>query len=135
MRDLYSLEVPQYKCILNRYYQQKLVYFTSNIFIVGYSEKKLERMMNHINRHEVGGFNFITIDNVLEYIFELDKNYWHTVHQVKNIIKDAEITDNKIIIRRYLSLKKHTTILEEMNFIDNIEQIYLELINFIDKGE
>ena len=132
---LYSLQVPKYKCTLNRYYQQKLVYFIRNIFIVGYSEKKLELIMNKMKNHRNMSFHFITIENILEYVFQLDKSCWYLSNQIRNIIKNAEIIDDKIIIRRSLSLKRHTSILEEMNFIDDIEQIYLELINYIDKGE
>lgn len=116
---IYSIYLPQYKCTLNRYYEQEL--------------KKFHRMNYRTERsHNV--YKYITVYNNLEYIFELDKNCWCTLDEIRKIIETAELSDNKIIIKRNLSQKKRITILDELDFVEDIDKIYLQIINFVDKG-
>lgn len=116
---LYSIYLPKYNCTLNRYYEQEF--------------KKINRIDYRTgNSHTI--YKYVTIYNSLEYVFELGKNCWCTLDEVRKIIETAELLDNKIIIKRNLSKKKRITILDELDFVDDIGKIYMQLINFVYKG-
>lgn len=117
---IYSMYIPKYNCTLKRYYEQELL---GTYRSIGTGN----------DRRIVYRFRFITINNVLEYSFQLDDKYWRSLYKLREKIDNIELADNKVIIRRNIQNKKNVSILEEINFIDDIEKLYFKIITSIDE--
>jgi len=117
---IHSMYIPKYKCTLKRYYEQELL-GTYIVFGTGNDKRSVYR------------FSFFTINNVLEYSFQLDDKYWMSLYKLREKIDNIELSDNKVIIRRNIQNKKNVSILEEINFIDDIEKLYFKIIASIDE--
>lgn len=117
-KNEYNLETPKYKCKLKKYYVQ---------------ESKRYRIRNYSTRAFDGKYRttykFVTIDNIIEYVFELlDNNkYYPMLYQKLNRkFNDIAVTDNTVVIK--LHLKDDMSIFDT---IDKIEELYFEILKFM----
>lgn len=117
IKNEYNLDSPKYKCKLKKYYLQK---------------SKRYRIKMRDGNYKTA-YNFVTIDSIIEYAFELlDSNEFYPMlyHILSKKFIDLSILDNKVIIK--LHLKDDISITET---IDNIEMLYFEIIKVIGKNE
>jgi len=118
-KNIYMIESPKYKCILKRFDDQELKSYHRRSYI----------RSNMDDRDWISGFEFVTIDSVIEFSFEIldnSKYYPMLYHILKDKFNDSSILDNKIIIKQHLDSDVSIT-----DVIDNIEKIYYEIIKII----